>query len=185
MESQDSGRARHKHILRGVPKIGRRYIENQNMKLEMVWGGVCGGLFYLTIWATLSSKKSSNSWKELAVPLIRLMVWHFITVRLNKKKGKWHVHFTPGYVYVKNPIQWRLCDAVPFNCSSKLGQRETADKLVCVSVVFIWCYWLKVTGEFVSSSGTWINKLGYVYKNNLDNIIRIAYKKRHNSNSCP
>jgi len=68
----------------------------------------------------------------MVVSFIRLVIWHFITVRLNKKKGKWHVLYTPGYVYVKNLIYWGLCDAVLFNSCSKLGHRDFADKLVCV-----------------------------------------------------
>jgi len=31
----------------GVPEIGRRYIENQNIEFEMVWGWGSWGLFYL------------------------------------------------------------------------------------------------------------------------------------------
>jgi len=67
-----------------------------------------------------------------SVPFIRLVIWHFITFRLNKEKGKGHVYYALGYVYVKNLIHWRLRDAVPFNSCSKLGYRETADNLVCV-----------------------------------------------------
>jgi hypothetical protein len=51
---------------------------------------------------------------------------------LQEEKGKQRVHYTPRYVYVKNLIQLKLCDAVPFNSCSKLGHRGIADKLVCV-----------------------------------------------------
>jgi hypothetical protein len=105
-----------------------------------------------------NSKKSSNSWEELAVPFIRLMIWHFTTVRLKKEKGKRYVHYTPLYVHVKNLIHWRLYDVLLFISCSELGHWEIADKLVRVYILLHLVLSAEGHRRFASSSWTLIYK---------------------------